>query len=325
MFKLFCIACLLFTSLWAQVTSDRPIETTITELSEHPKAFDGHLVRVPAVLVFGWEGDNFLLDPSKPRPLDMPSQDPPSVWFYSKDREPRFHPPIGQARIVYGSFQGYFHFVAKPQIVNSVFSPGPLQFDAIEASIPDKPPQSLALASCEGDVDEIRRILKTDRKIAERYGSLLLFLAAYTDRADFVREFLSSGADPKLTMPDGSTSLTTAAFSCKLDTAKSLLDGGASPNSTNALISASANCADGKLVQLLLDAGADPKAAVNEGALMAAAGNPRVVEKLLAAGADPAFKDKYGNTIESESCDRGEKGHYEVCQLVRQALRRFKP
>jgi ankyrin repeat protein len=72
----------------------------------------------------------------------------------------------------------------------------------------------------------------------------------------------------------------------------------------------------------LIDAGADPKAKVNEGALMAAAGNPRVAEKLLAASADPTFKDKYGNTVESESCDRGEKGHYEVCQLEREALRK---
>ena len=248
---------------------------------------------------FGWEGDNFLLDPSKPRPLNMPSQDPPSVWFYSKDREPRFHPPIGQARVVYGSFEGYFHFVAKPKVVNSVFSPGPLQFEAIEAFVPDKPPKSLALASIEQDVDEIRAILQADPQIGEKYGSLLLFLAAYTDRADFVRELISSGANPKITMPDGSTSLTIAAFSCKLEVAKSLLNAGASPNSTDALTSASANCADGKIVQLLLESGADPKAEVNQGALMAAAGNPRVVEKLLAKGADPKFKDKYGNTVES--------------------------
>lgn len=326
MLKLFFIACALSIPLSAQKTSDRPIETSITELSEHAKEFDGDLVLVPAVLVFGWEGDNFLLDPSKPAPLDMPSLDPASVWFHSRpDREPRIFGAIGQARIVYGTFQGYFHFVAKQQIVNSVFDPGPLQFEAVEVFIPDKPPQSLALASYQRDVDEIRKILHSDPKIGERYGSLLLFVAADTDRADFVRELLSSGADPKLTMPDGSTSLTKAAFNCRLEVAKSLLDGGASPNSANALMFASHNCPDGKMVQLLLDAGANPKATVNEAALMAAAGNPRVVEKLLTAGADPAFKDKYGNTVESESCDRGEKGHYEVCQLVREALRRSKP
>ncbi len=73
---------------------------------------------------------------------------------------------------------------------------------------------------------------------------------------------------------------------------------------------------------MLLTAGADPNAKENDGAtaLMAADDNPLVVEKLLAAGADPSVKDKYGDTAESESCDRGEKGHAEVCALVRQAL-----
>lgn len=322
MLSVLWITCILSIPLSAQAVSVHPIETTLTELSERAKEFDGHLVRVPAVLVFGWEGDNFLLDPSKPAPLYMPSRDPASVWFYSKpERESRVFGAMGQARVVYGSFEGYFHFVAKPQVVNSVFDPGPLQFEAVDASIPAKTPRSLAWVSIHRDVDAIRKALDADPKMRGKYGSLLLFLAADTDRTDFVRELLSSGADPKLALPDGGTSLTKAAFNCKLEVAKSLLDGGASPNAVNALEFASHNCADGKLVQLLLDAGADPKATANEGALMAAAGNPRVAEKLLAAGADPRFKDKYGNTVESESCDRGEKGHYEVCQLVRDALR----
>ena len=254
----------------------------------------------------------------------MPSRDPASVWFYTKpERETQVFAAIGHARLVYGWFEGYFHFVPKPQIVNSVFDPGPLQFEAVEASIPDKPPQSLALATAQRDVDVIRRMIQSDPKIREKYGSVLLFLAAETDRADFVRELLSSGADPKLTMPGGSTSLKMAAFYCKSEATKALLDGGASPNAADVLTSASHNCADGKIVQLLLDAGVDPKGKGNEGALMAAAGNPRVVEKLLAAGADPRFKDKYGNTVESESCDHGEKGHYEVCQLVREALQKL--
>lgn len=323
MLKLFWVAWILSLPLSAQLAPERPIETSVTELSEHAQEFDGHLVRIPAVLVFGWEGDNFLLDPSKPRPLSMPSRDPASVWFYCK---PAACVARGQAGVVYGSFEGYFHLVAKPQTVNGVFGPGPLQFEAVKATIPENPPQSLAGASAQGDVDEIRRIIKTDAKTRGKYGSVLLFLAAKTDRADFVRELLSSGADPKLAEPDGSTSLMMAAFGCKLEVGKALLDGGASPNAASvqgntALKFASQNCADGRMVQLLLDAGAEPKATVNEGALIAAAGNPRVVEKLLAAGADPRFKDSRGNTVESESCDRGEKGHYEVCQLVREALR----
>jgi len=327
MLKLLWIACVLSIPLSAQSAPHRPIETSVTELSEHAQEFDGHLVRIPAVLVFGWEGDNFLLDSSKPRPLSMPSRDPASVWFYCKpERESGVYGATRQARVVYGSFEGYFHLVAKPQVVNGAFDPGPLQFEAVRATIPDNPPHSLALATVKGDVDEIRRILQTDPKTRDKYASVLLFLAAETDRADFARELLSSGADPKLTTPGGSTGLMMAAFDCKLEAGKALLDGGASPNAADvqgntALTFASHNCADGKMVQLLLGAGADPKAQANDGALMAAAGNPRVVEKLLAAGADPRFKDKNGNTVESESCDRAEEGHYEVCQLVREALR----
>jgi len=327
MLRLLWIACALSIPLSAQLASDRPIETSITDLSEHAKSLDGHLVRVPAVLVLGWEGDNFLVDPSKPDPLEMPSRDPASVWFYTKrDSEARVFGAIGRARVVYGVFEGYFHLVAKPQMVNRVVYPGSLQFEAIEATVPEKPSQSLAFACIRQDVDEVRRILQADSKIRKEYGSLLLFLGAKTNRADFVRELLSSGADPNLAMSDGSTSLTMAAFYCKLEAAEALLDGGASPKGTDVqngsiLGFAAHNCADGKMVQLLLDAGADPRSKANEGALIAAAGNPRVVEKLLAAGADPRFKNKYGKTLESESCDRGEKGHYEVCQLVREALR----
>jgi ankyrin repeat protein len=49
-------------------------------------------------------------------------------------------------------------------------------------------------------------------------------------------------------------------------------------------------------------------------------GDAAGAERLLKAGADPTFKDKYGNTPESQACDRGEKGHSQVCTLVRQAL-----
>lgn len=327
MLRLFCIACVLSIPLSAQPAADRTVETSVTGLSEHAKSLDGHLVRFPAVLVMGWEGDNFLVDPSKPRPLEMPSRDPASIWFYTKrGNEQRVFGAIGKARVVYGLFEGYFHLVANPPMVNRVVYLGSLQFEAVKATIPDKPPQSLSLACIQEDVDEVRRILQADPTIRKEYGSLLLFLAAKTNRADFVRELLSSGGDPNQAMSDGTTSLTEAAFYCKLEAAKALLDGGASPNGTDVqngsvLRVAARNCADGKMVQLLLDAGADPKAKGNQDALVDAAGNPRVVEKLLAAGADPRFKNKYGSTVESESCDRGEKGHYEVCQLVREALR----
>ena len=138
MLRLFWIACVLSIPLSAQSPSERPTNTTVTELSLRPQEFDGQLVRFPAVLVFGWEGDNFLLDPSKPNPFSLPSHDPASLWFYSKpEREAQVYRAIGQRRIVYGLFDGYFHFVRETHIVNGVFEPGPLQFEAARSlSIP---------------------------------------------------------------------------------------------------------------------------------------------------------------------------------------------
>jgi hypothetical protein len=330
MLKLCWIACVLSIALSTQFAVARPTEATVSDLSRHAQEFDGQLVHVQAVLVFGWEGDNFLLDPSKPRPVNMPSRDPASVWFYCKpEHEQQVYGPIGHERVVFGSFEGYFHFVPKTRIVNGVFEPGPLQFEAIEASIPDQQPRSLAAATAMEDVDETRRILQANASARTQYGSTLLFLAAKIGRADFVHELLASGADPKFVAPGGDTSLMMAAWVCKLEVAKALLDHGALVNAANnngetAVIFASQTCPNGKMVQILLADGADPNAKGNDGgtALRAAAGNPVVVEKLLAAGADPTVKDKYGNTVQSESCDRGEKGHAEVCALVRQALQK---
>ena len=77
------------------------------------------------------------------------------------------------------------------------------------------------------------------------------------------------------------------------------------------------------MVQLLLDAGADPNAKNKPGvtSLMSAAhgGNRLAAEELLKAGADPKVKDKYGHTAEDEACGRGEKGHAQVCDVLRDA------
>jgi len=109
MLKLLWIACALCIPAFAQVDTALPAETTITNLSGHAQEFDKHLVRVHAVLVFGWEGDNFLLDPSIPAPLYMPSRDPAAVWFYSQaGRDQQVYSPMGGQRIVYGVFEGTF-------------------------------------------------------------------------------------------------------------------------------------------------------------------------------------------------------------------------
>ena len=86
---------------------------------------------------------------------------------------------------------------------------------------------------------------------------------------------------------------------------------------------ASQACRDGQMVKLLLEAGANPnaKSKTNFTALMCASGNPLNVEELLKAGADPTVKNDYGDTAESDNCDRGEAGHAQACSLIREALK----
>jgi len=304
------------------------IDVTIYDLGANPQKFDGRQVRVRALLVFGWEGDNFLSDPT---PRNLPSGSPAYLWFYCKpEREQqvygRFRP---DGRSIQAWFKGYFHFVSQPQ-GNGMFNPGHLQFEATEISMPE-PSRSLADAIGQGDIESVRKILQSGAavNIGDEYKSLQLFEAASVGHADIVDELLAAGADPNLTLCDGSTALIAAAVSGNLKSARLLLKHGATVNAANAngetpLIMAPHNSSDGTMVQLLLDAGADPNLRTKKGMtpLMGAAlvGDGLSAEKLLKAGADPTVKDSYGDTAESESCDRGEKGHFRVCELVREAL-----
>jgi len=306
-----------------EAVSNRSTDVTVSDLGLHPQEFDGRLVRVQAWLVSGWEGDRFLSDP---QPQDVSDSSPTYVWLYcSHDRDEHVCGQIGGRVSVYGEFIGYFHFVSKPQD-NGMFEPGHLQFEAVEVSIPEKQPRTLATAIRQGNLDEVRAILHSGARlnVRDEYQGFPLFEAISSGHADIAEELLAAGADPKLTLPGGETALMQAAWNDQVAIAKALLDRGAFVNAANvngatALTFAAQTCPDGRMVQLLLDAGAAPNA--NSGAaLQAAAGNPLVVEKLLAAGADPSVKDKRGNTVESESCDRGEKGHAQVCALIRQAL-----
>jgi hypothetical protein len=88
-------------------------------------------------LVFGWEGDNFLFDPSAPPDRNMASSLPASVWLYCKaGQERQVYGAIWPGnRPVLGTFTGYFHFVPDQKSrMKEVFDPGPLQLEAIGIS-----------------------------------------------------------------------------------------------------------------------------------------------------------------------------------------------
>jgi ankyrin repeat protein len=315
------------------VPSKDAARVTILDLASHPQRYDGQLVRVEALLALSWEGDNFL---SQPNPQSMPPEGQAYVWIYCKPEFSHqvFGPTIGYGS-VYGSFTGYFHFVEKPRVVNGAFYPGKLQLDAIAASIPDPERLSLAESIRRGELEKARTIIRSGAKINvwDEHRSFPLIEAIRTDQTDFAEELLVAGADPNLTGESGDKALLQAAWYCNLRVAKTLLKRGADVNAAEvngntALIFASQTCPDGEMVQLLIVGGADPNARSSDGgtALRAAAGNPLVVAKLLAAGADITAKDKYGHTVESTSCNwpnlpRAEKGHAEVCSMVREALR----
>lgn len=331
---------LLFASVLALLSDGRllgqdasgadPVEVTVFDLSRGPRDFDGHLVRVRAILVFGWEGDNFMSDPN---PQGTPSGRSAYLWFHCKPgREEHVYGPINPSarRHVNGWFTGYFHFVPK-YTANGVFDPGPLQFEAIDVLIPEPQPKSLADIIREGDLEAIRELLRSRAQLNvwDEYRAFPLFEAINSDHTEIAERLLAAGADPKLAGQGGETALSVAAWKCNSKIAKELVDGGASVNAPDvngetALILASHTCPDATMVQLLLDAGADPNAKTTMGttALMAASTNPLVAEKLLRAGADPTFKSSYGNTAESESCGRGDRDHFRVCELVKEALRK---
>jgi len=303
------------------IFNKRPIDVTISDLARHPKEFDGKLLRVQGVLVLSWEGDNFLSDPDASRAA---SRDPDYLWFYYETtRGLAIYAKFAGRSTIHGSFTGYFHFLPNRPF-NRVFDPGPLQFEAIDVSVPKVQSRTLSEAIRDGDLEETRRIRrsKPNLDVLDEYKFRPLLEAIPGGYAEIVDALLAAGADPNLGIGDD-TPLMMAAWNNQVAIAKSLLDHGARVNASNhhgssALTYASQTCPDGKMVELLLDAGADPNAG---SPLMVAsfACNEVVAEKLLKAGADPAFRDDHGKTPASESCDRGKKGCLEVCTMVRNA------
>lgn len=321
----FCtlIIFVLLTAAWAE---DRPggeaIKVTVADLARDPAKFDGRFIRVDALLVYGFEGDDFLSDPTADS-----AQLSPRLFLYCKRENDKYIADAFKFDSARARFAGIFHFVPNHR-ANAMFDPGPLQLEAIGV-LDARPSTSLSHAIRSGDIAAATKLIHAGVKlnVIDEYWSFPLWHASEAGSVGLVEDLLSAGADPNFSLPSGDTAIHAAARNCKLGVAKLLIAHGADVNTIGndgetALILSSQTCADGKMTQVLLDAGADVNARSKDGgtALRAAARNPIVAEKLLKAGADPAAKDKYGNTAESESCDRGAEGFYRVCQLVRAAL-----
>jgi len=139
--------CTIALGVTSPAETPSPKKVTLRELSANPRAFDGKLVQVEGWIVFGWEGDNFLLEkPKSKSDLMNPSQHYPQLWFHGDEAAVRkafetykaatYTAASGsENEIATGTLTGYFHFV--PIIksrMKDVFDPGPFQLDVTEAS-----------------------------------------------------------------------------------------------------------------------------------------------------------------------------------------------
>jgi hypothetical protein len=219
------------SSVCQESPANNPAKVTVLDLASHARQFDGQLIHGQAY-----------------------------VWLYCKpeDEHDVFGPIMSSGYgSVYGSFVGYFHFVEKPHVINRAFYPGPLQFEAIRAQVPDPQRMSLAEAIRQGKIDEARKIVRSGVKLNvwDEDRSLPVIQAVRNHRTDFAEELLAAGADPNVAGDGRDTVVLQAAWYCDVRIAKALLGRGADVNATEvnggtALELAAQTRPDGEMVQL---------------------------------------------------------------------------
>jgi hypothetical protein len=97
---------------------------------------DGLLVRVRARAVVGWEGDDFLYDPTEQAGGKAPGR-AGAVWFYCNAENGRLVYAAIDRRNSFttATFTGYFHFVPDPKNRGKhMFDPGRLQVEVVGVS-----------------------------------------------------------------------------------------------------------------------------------------------------------------------------------------------
>ena len=133
------LALFVYATLCCSISSAqaKPIDVAVRDLSQTPRKFDGLLVRLRALAVLGWEGDNFLYDPPEQASENKRPRRARAVWFYcNADNGRQVYAAIDRRNgSTMATFTGYFHFVPDPKNrVKDTFDPGRLQLEIVSVS-----------------------------------------------------------------------------------------------------------------------------------------------------------------------------------------------
>ena len=194
---------------------------------------------------------------------------------------------------------------------------------AINDSLNNEGITALFIASRDGDLNEVRRLLThgANANKVNNKGVSPLYIASQNRHLYIVKLLLEAGADVNKSMNDGATPLFIASQKGYIDIVKALLEAGADKekcfNGGSPLYTASQN-GHVEVVKVLLEAGADKDKTMNGVSPLFIAsqkGYIDIVKALLEAGADKEKCFNGGSPLYTAS----QNGHVEVVKVLLEA------